>query len=445
MDYEGLAADLLKKARDKGASAGDVVIVDGDQFDLQFRMGSIEQLSQAREKRIGLRLFAGNRTAVCSSSDFSRESLDRLVEDTFFLARATAEDPAAGLPEPVELDNPDLDLLDEEIGKWTFEDKIDLVRKTEEAALNLDPRITNSEGSGLSHSSRQVVYANTNGVSGRYPIGSVSFSMSPIATENGSMQRDFWYTVGRKLKNLETAEGVGRKAAQRALRRLGAKKIPTCKVPIIFDPETASELLGSVSACVSGSAIYKGASFLADRLGEKIASSRFSVIDDGRKKGGLGSRPFDGEGLPTRKTEVIRNGVLKSYLLDTYSGRKLGMQSTGNAARSVSDVPGVSPTNLYVVGGDSTPDEMIRSVDRGLYVVELIGFGVNHLTGDYSRGAVGLWIEKGELTYPVEEITIGGNLKEILMNIEMVGNDLEFRGSLTSPTLKIARMTVGGS
>ncbi|HSG05382.1 MAG TPA: metallopeptidase TldD-related protein, partial [Nitrospiria bacterium] len=286
---------------------------------------------------------------------------------------------------------------------------------------------------------------NTNGIAGRYPIGSVSFSMTPIATENGSMQRDFWYAVGRKLKNLETPEAVGRKAAQRTLRRLGARKIPTCEVPIIFDPETASELLGSISACVSGTAIYKGASFLAGELGKNVAAAGLSVIDDGRKQGGLGSRPFDGEGLPTRKTEVIRNGVLESYLLDSYSGRKLGMPSTGNAARSVSDVPGVSPTNLYVVGGDASPDEIIRSVDRGLYVVELIGFGVNHVTGDYSRGAVGLWIENGELSHPIEEVTIAGNLKDILMNIEMVGNDLEFRGNLASPTLKISNMIVAGS
>jgi PmbA protein len=442
--YEDLVTAVLKKARSKGATAGDVVIVEGDSFDVQVRLKSIDKLSNAHEKRLGLRLFFGNRSAVCSTSDFSAESVDRLVEDTCYLARCTAEDPHAGLPEPTALVLPDLDLYDDTLHAWKMEDKIDLAVQAESAALGYDGRITNSEGAGLSHAGRRVVYANTNEVIGSYPVSHVSFSVSPVATDNGSMQRDYWYSVKRKIKELASPESVGRTAAQRALRRLGARQIATGELPVIFDPETAAELIGSLSACVSGYAVYKGASFLAGSLGQPVAASSVTVLDNGLIPSALGSRPFDGEGLPTRKTTVIKKGVLESYLLDSYSARKLGLRSTGNAVRSVGDVPSVSHTNFYLVPGTYGPEEIIRSVKRGLYVVEMIGFGVNHVTGDYSRGAVGLWIENGELTYPVEEITIAGNLKEILMDIEMIGNDLELRGTIAAPTIKISKMTVAG-
>jgi len=443
--HEDLAKDLLKKATSQGASSGDLVIVEGDSFDLQVRLKSVDKLSNAHEKRLGLRLFFGQRTAVCSTSDFSAESLDRLVDDTCYLARSTAEDPHAGLPDPSPLTSPDLDLYDDSLHKWKMEDKIRFAVEAEAAALCSDERITNSEGAGLSHADRRVVYANTHGVIGSYPVGSVSFSVSPIATADGLMQRDYWYSSKRKLKELDSPESVGRMAARRALRRLGGRKISTCEVPVIFDPETAAELIGSISACVSGYSVYKGASFLAGQLGRPVAASSVTVIDHGTIPSALGSRPFDGEGLATRKTTLIRDGVLESYLLDTYSARKLGLRSTGNAVRSVGDVPTVSHTNFYLAPGMHSPGEILKSVKRGLYVTEMIGFGVNHVTGDYSRGAVGLWIEDGELTYPVEEITIAGNLKEILMNIEMIGNDLEFRGTVASPTLKISRMMLAGN
>jgi PmbA protein len=443
--YEDLAADLLKKSQSKGATDGDIVIVEGDSFDVQVRMKSVDKLSNAHEKRLGLRLFLGQRTAVCSTSDFSAESLDRLVEDTCYLARCTAEDPHAGLPEPAPLVPPDLDLYDGALHEWNMEDKILLAVEAEAAALSYDPRITNSEGAGLSHTDRRVVYANTHGVVGGYPVSSVSLSVSPIATGNGSMQRDYWYSAKRKVKELAPPQVIGRTAAQRALRRMGAKRITTGEVPVIFDPETAAELLGSIAAGVSGYSVYKGASFLGDDLGRAVAASSVTILDNGTIPSALGSRPFDGEGLATRKTTVIKKGILENFLLDTYSARKLGMRSTGNAVRSIGDVPSVSPTNFYLVPGNHSPEEIIRSVKRGLYVVELIGFGVNHVTGDYSRGAVGLWIEDGEIAYPVEEITIAGNLKNILMDIEMIGNDLELRGTIASPTLKITRMTVAGN
>jgi PmbA protein len=259
------------------------------------------------------------------------------------------------------------------------------------------------------------------------------------------MQRDGWYSAQRRLQHLETPEAIGRTAARRALRRLGARKVSTQQVPVVFDPDTAASLLRTICGAVSGSAIYRSASFLTGKLSQQVASTDLTVVDDGRMAGKLGSRPFDGEGLPTRRTAVIQDGVLASYLLDTYTGRKLGMASTGNASRSLGQLPSVAPTNCHIVPGPYSPAQIIRTVDRGLYVTEMIGFGVNLVTGDYSRGAVGIWIENGELTYPVEEITIAGNLNTMLQQIEMVGNALEWRGSVVAPTLKIARMTVAGA
>jgi len=269
--------------------------------------------------------------------------------------------------------------------------------------------------------------------------------VAPVARTNGSMQRDYWYSTQRKFSRLEAPQAVGRRAAERALRRLGARKVSTREVPVVFDPEISATLLRHLSAALSGYSLYKGASFLVGKLGERIASELVSVVDDGTIPGALGSKPFDGEGLPVNKRTVVERGVLKSYLLDTYSGRKLGLPSTGNASRSVGEPPGVSPTNFFLTPGSHSPEQIVASVDEGLYVTELIGFGVNLVTGDYSRGAVGLWIEKGKLAYPVEEITIAGNLKEMLCNIEMVGNDLELRGRIAAPTVKISRMTVAGN
>ena len=259
------------------------------------------------------------------------------------------------------------------------------------------------------------------------------------------MQRDYWFSAARQLDRLQAPATIGREAARRALRRLGARQVATQKVPVVFDPATASGLLGHLCTAVSGSALYRGVSFLLGQLGERIAPEGFTVYDDGTLPAALGSKPFDGEGLPTRHTTVVEQGVLRSYLLDTYTARRLGLRSTGNAARSAGEPPSVSPTNFYLVPGPYTPEEIIASVRCGLYVTELIGFGVNQITGDYSRGAAGLWIENGELTHAVEEVTIAGNLRQILANVEMIGNDLDLRRKVTAPTLKIGEMTVAGN
>ena len=325
-----------------------------------------------------------------------------------------------------------------------MEEQIRLAQKAEIAALEEDQRITNSEGGDLSLYSRRVAYANTQGFAGTYKSSSVSLSVMPIATSNGNMQRDYWYSTKRKFSQLEAPEDIGRKAAQRTLRRLNGRKVSTISCPVVFDPETASELLATVSSAVSGHSIYKESSFLIGKLGQRIASDSVTIFDDGTFPSGLGTRPFDGEGLPTRKTVVVRNGVLESYLLDSYSARKLRLRSTGNAARGVGGFPSVSPTNFYLSKGEHSPESIIKSVKNGLYVTELIGFGVNLVNGDYSKGASGIWIENGELTFPVEGITIAGNLKDMLQQITMIGNDLEFRENIVSPTLLISKMMVAG-
>jgi len=441
-----LARDILAQAKQKGATEGDVVMVESDSFFVTVRLGEVEKISQAQEKRLGVRLFFGHSSATGSTSDISRDSLKNLVNDTCVMARATVPDEFSGLPLPEELAREvgNLDLLDDQARSLSVEEKIRLAREAEEKALSFDPRITNSEGGEFSNQFNHLIYANSAGFSGEYEGSAFSLSAAPVAKSNGTMQRDFWYSSQRKFSRLESPQAVGQKAAERVLRRLGARKIKTREVPVIFDPETAGSLMRHLSRGLSGDSLYRGASFLMGKVGSQIASDLVTVVDDGTIPAALGSKPFDGEGLPVKEKRVVEKGVLQSYLLDTYSGRKLGYPSTGNASRSVGEPPGVAPTNFYLSPGTHSPEEMIGSVEEGIYVTELIGFGVNLVSGDYSRGAAGIWIERGQLAYPVEELTIAGNLKEMLLNIEMVGNDLDMRYRVSSPTVKISRLTVAG-
>ena len=443
---QDLARDILHQAKAKGASQGDLLMVESESFFVTVRLGEIEKISQAQEKRLGLRLFFGASSATASTSDISKGSIERLVDETCAMARSTAQDEYSGLPAPEECARTflDLDLLDDSGRSLSVEERSRLALETEKTALDYDRRITNSEGAEFSNQAGRVIYANSHGFSGEYQGSTYGLSVVPVAALDGMMQRDYWYSSQRKFSRLESPESVGRKAAARVLRRLGARKIKTREVPVVFEPEIAATLLRHLSGALSGYSLYKGASFLIGKLGDKIASELITVVDDGTIPAALGSKPFDGEGLPTGRKTVVEKGVLQSYLLDTYSGRKLGYPSTGNAARSVGEPPGVAPTNFYLSPGSYSPEKIIASVEEGFYVTELIGFGVNLVTGDYSRGAAGIWIEKGELAYPVEEVTIAGNLKEILLNIEMVGNDLEMRDRICAPTVKISRMTVAG-
>jgi PmbA protein len=436
--------ELLAKVADKGASAADVVAVEGDSASVQVRLSAVDKLSKAQEKRLGLRVYFGRRSAGASTSDFSPVAVQDLVETTCALAQAVVEDPHAGLPDAHAMATvvPDLELYDP--AKVSMDEMINLSTRAEEAALAVDPRLTNSDGADFGSFSGRTIFANSHKFYGEYQSSNFSCSVSPIAVEDGLMQRDYWYTVGRKMAALDSPEAIGQEAGRRTVRRLGARKIATCKASVIFDPEMAGSFLGNLCSAVNGYAIYKGASYLIGRRGEKIAADSVTVYDDGRMPRGLGSKPFDGEGLPTRKTVIVERGVLTSYLLDTYAARKLNLTSTGNATRSIGEAPSAGATNFYLSPGQLTPEQIIGSVKRGLYVTELIGFGINMVTGDYSRGAVGFWIENGELAYPVEEITIAGNLNDMWLGIEAIGNDLVFRGRVASPTVKIAEMTIAG-
>jgi PmbA protein len=445
LKYSDLAADLLKKARAQGADAADVLIAEGNEFSVTIRKGEIETLKESGSKALGLRVFVGQRTANSYTSDFTGAALDALVAETVAMARVTGEDPAAGLPdEMIPPEAIDLGLYDPAITALPTEQRIELARRAEAAAFAASPLITNSQGASFSSGEGASVYANTLGFVGDQRGSSVSVSVVPVSEKDGVMERDYWYSSTRMLEDLVGPEEIGRIAAERTLRRLGAQKVATCEVPIVFDPETAAELLGSVFSAMSGYSVFRNSTFLKDRLGDVVASPLLTVIDDPRRHRGLGSRSFDGEGIPTRRTSPLENGVLKHFLCDTYSARKIGARSTGSARRGVAGGPGVGAGNLYFEAGPSSPEDIIGGVDRGLYVTDLIGFGIDLVSGDYSQGASGHWIEGGKITYPVNEVTIAGNLKQMLMDVDAVGSDLAFRGSVSAPTLRIKKMTLSG-
>jgi PmbA protein len=446
-DLREIAQDLVKRAMSQGASAAEAVVREGDEFSTLVRLGQVETLKEAGSRSVGVRVFYGKRAASTYSSDFSREGLDRMLNSALELAKITSEDPFGGIPEPEQLGQlaGDLDLYHEDVYSLPGAERIDYARRAEKAALDFDARIKNSEGGSFDAATGRKVLANSHGFAGEYRRSYCSVAAIPIAQdEHGGMQRDYWYSVARSLAKLESAEHVGKVAAQRTIRRLGARKVKTAKVPVIFDPMVATSILEHIFEGVNGDSVYRGASFLAGKLGQKIASDNVTVIDDGTMVGGFGTSPFDGEGIPTRRTLVVENGVLTSYLLNTYTAKKLGLKTTGNAARGLAGTPGIGPGNYFLQPGKRTPKEIVGDVKEGLYVTEFLGHGANLVTGDYSRGASGLWISGGELTYPVEEITVAGNLKDMFRNISEIGNDLEFRGSVASPTIRIDGLMVGG-
>ena len=439
-----MAAEYAADAVKLGASAAEVVIRQRTEFSVTVRLGEVETLKEADDQGIGIRVLLDGKQATVSGSDFSDEAIRALIKEAIELARATSPDDSSGLPGPEEFATTieDLGLYDEEIDRLTTEAKIELALRAEQAARDASPQIVNFEGGGFDSAKGRIILANSLGFAGEYRGTSFSLATVPVAAEDGKMQRDYWYDVRRKLGEMDSPEEIGRKAAQRTLRKLGARPVETQSVPVVFEPNIAREFLGDIFQAVSGELIFRKSSFLVGQLGEQVAASRLNVVDDGKIRGGLGARPFDGEGLATRRTQVIRNGFLESYLLNTYTARKLGLKSTGNASRGLLGTPGVEAGNLYIEPGPHTPEEIIGSVSKGFYVTELIGFGVNIVTGDYSRSASGIWIENGQLAFPVQGVTIAGNLKEMLKGIEMIGNDLEFRGSVVSPTLLIGQMTV---
>lgn len=439
------AERLAKEAVKRGASAAEVVMRRRKEFAVSVRLGDVEKIKESIDQGMGLRVLIDGQQASVSCSDFSEDAVLELVDEAIGLARAASVDESAGLPEAGEFAAvvPDLGLYDEAVERLTTEAKIDMALAAERAAQGASERIVNFDGGGLETASGTVILANSLGFAGDYQSTLIELATVPVAVDDqGRKQRDYWYDARRWLKDLSEPEEIGRVAAERTLRKLNARSVPTQTVPVVFDPSMAASLLGNLFEAVSGEAIFRRASFLFGQLGEAVASRKLSVVDDGLMQGGLGSRPFDGEGLPTRRTVLIYEGRLESYLLNSYTARKLGLRSTGNAARALVGAPTVQAGNLHITAGAHTPAEIIGSVSKGLYVTEMIGQGVNFVTGDYSRSAGGVWIERGELTFAVQGVTVAGNLKEMLRGIEMVGNDLDFRRSVVAPTLLIDRMTI---
>ncbi len=437
-----LLQDLIGKARAAGADAADAVLFDSASLSLAQRLGKPERLERAESADLGLRVFVGKRMAIVSSSDRKADALSALVERAVAMARAVPEDPFCGLAAPEQLahDWADLDLCDP--AEPAAETLIERARACEEAALAIQG-VTNSEGADAGWRRTRVVLAATNGFAGGYVVTSSSLSVSVIAGEGAGMETDYDFTSALHGADLDSPAAVGARAGVRAVARLGARKVGTAKVPVVFDPRVAGGLLNHLTGAIGGPSIARGTSFLKDRLGQRIFAPGITVIDDPHIRRGRRSKPFDGEGVANRRRAIIEDGVLTTWLLDLRSARQLGLETTGHASRGTGGPPGPAPTNLHLAPGRRTPAELIGEISSGLYVTSLMGMSVNPVTGDYSRGASGFWIENGTLTFPVNEVTIAGNLKTMFPALEPA-DDLTLRYGVDSPTIRIDGMTVAG-
>ncbi|MBS1140381.1 MAG: microcin-processing peptidase 1 family protein [Proteobacteria bacterium] len=430
-----LADDVLKHAKVKGATACEVDVSEGFGQSVTVRCDEVETIEFNRDKGIGITIYSGQRKGYASTSDFSAQALRETVEAALDIARFTAEDDCAGLADAALMakDVPDLDLYH----PWalTVEDAIETARRCEQAAFDASPLVSNSEGASISTQQAHFVSANSLGFMGGYPTSRHYISCSVISGEQDAMQRDDWYTTHRDASRLNDAAEVGRIAAERAVARLGGRKVKTGEFPIIFEAPLAGGLLGSLVHAASGGALYRKSSFLLDQLGKKIMPDFVQIAERPHIKCGLGSASFDSDGVATKDRDVVTDGILQGYFLSTYTARKLGMQTTANAGGS---------HNLIIQPGELDLDGLMAQMGRGLLVTELLGQGINYVTGDYSRGAAGYWVENGKIAYPVEEITIAGNLKDMLAGIVAVGNDVLIRGSKITGSIMINRMTVAG-
>jgi PmbA protein len=430
-----IAQDLIQYARQQGATACSAEVSDGFGQAVTVRQGEVETIEYNRDKGLGISVYIGQRRGSASTSDFSPQAVRDTVDAALNIARFTAIDDCAGLPEPEMLatEFPDLDLY----YPWSLDvdGAIALANRCEQAAFDTDKRIKNSEGASVNVHEAQFVYANSLGFIGGFPTSRHSISCSVIAGKNNAMQRDYWYGEARDPADMLAAEKVGRIAAERTVRRLNARKLATMQVPVLFEAPIAASLLGHFVNAVSGGSLYRKSSFLLDQLGQPVFSSNIRIDDVPDIRKGLASGAFDGEGVKTQRRTIVENGVLQGYFLGTYSARKLGMRTTGNAGGT---------HNLIVQPGDLDFEGLLKKMQRGLLVTELLGSGVNAVTGDYSRGAAGFWVEHGEIQYPVEEITIAGNLKDMYRNIAAVGNDVLVQGSRQCGSILIENMMVAG-
>ncbi len=444
--FQGLVEDALALAHKLGASDAAAEVSEGVGLSVSVRKGEIENVERNRDKSLGITVYAGQRRGNASTSDFSRAALEQTVRAAHDIARFTAEDPAAGLPDADDMAlgaaaRRDLDLFH----PWTVDAAAAaaIAHRCEAAALAVDPRVTNSEGAGVSAQQSHFYAGNSRGFGGGYPSSRHSISVAPIASLPGrggdDMQRDAWYTSMRAPAELAAPEAVGRYAAERALSRLRSRKIKTCEVPVLFESSLASGLLGAYVQATSGGALYRKSSFLQDSLGQQVLAAHVDIAEDPHRPRGKGSAPFDDEGVLTRPRDVVRGGVVEGYFLSTYSARKLGMRTTGHSGGSHNLVA----TSRTTHAGDDL-DAMLRKLHRGLFVIELMGQGVNYVTGDYSRGAAGFWVEGGRIAYPVHEVTIAGNMRTMFKGIVAIGADAYIMGSRSIGSVLIERMKIAG-
>jgi PmbA protein len=439
-----IASDVLRFAREKGGSDAVVEISEGQGLSVTVRKGKVETIEQNKDKGIGVTVFLGEGKAIrrgnASTSDFSTKALKDTVDAAYNIARFTAEDDCAGLPEHELLETDPRDLSLFHPWQLSASEAVDLAMQAEAAAFAVDKRITNSEGANTFAQQSHFVLANSRGFIAGYPYSRHSLSVSPIAGKGNNMQRDGWYSSDRNPKKLADPEAIGRYAAERALSRLNARQLDTRKCPVLFEAPQAVGLIGAFVQAVSGGALYRKSTFLMDSLGTEIFGPDIQIIEDPHQLGGVGSAPFDEEGVRTQQRDVVRNGVLQGYFLSTYSARKLGMKTTGNAGGS---------HNLEIRSTRTKSSDdfraMLKKMDKGLLVTELMGQGLNYVTGDYSRGASGYWVENGEIQYAVEEITIAGNMRDMLKNIAAVGSDVLARGTKNTGSILIESMTIAGS
>jgi PmbA protein len=431
-----VAEELVAFGRKNGASQVEVSIAQGNNFSVDVREGEIEKLTEAVSKGLSLRVFVDGKMARASSSDMTKETLNKLMLNAIQRAKLSSTDPLAGLPEkePLNIDVASLKIYDPAVLEMAPEKKIAAAKEVEAICLG-DKRVKKSFGSTYSTNVGERFLANSNGFSASFKRTSCANGVYLQAGEDQNLFDEGWSDSSVNLAGLESPEIIAKKAIHRVTRLIGGRKVESQNVPVVFEQPMTASLMNFFAACVGGNNIYLKQSFLAGKIGEKVGNDLVNIIDDGLKPGAPGTELFDGEGVPLRKTVLVENGVLKNYLLDTYAARKLGMKTTGNSG---------GPNNLYLDAGKSTPEQIIKSVEKGLFLTGTIGQGLVTTTGDLSRGAFGIWIEKGELTYPVSEITISGNLGQLLQGIQMIGNDLQFKDSITGPTIKVAEMTVGG-
>ena len=443
MTFSTLAEDVIARARKLGADSCDALAIDAQGTDIEMREGEIEKLERTESRGLGLRVFIGQSSALISGSVFTPESLNRLAETAVAMARATPPDPFAGAcrPELLARNLPQLDLVSSYLPD---SDRLKALALDVEGAALAVKGVTKSGGASASASQRKIALVTSAGFGQTYERTSVSLSVSAIAGEGTGMERDYDYSAACHFDDLKTPQEVGKSAGERAVKRLHARKIASQSVPVIYDKRVASSLLGHLSSAINGAAIARGTSFLKSHMGQQILSKGISIIDDPLRLRGLASRPFDGEGLSCSRRELIADGILMGWVLDLRSSRQLGLAPTGNGSRGLSSPPGPSTSNLHLEPGQLSPEQMIASIKQGLYITELIGNSVNMVTGDYSRGASGFWIENGQLAFPVSEITIAGNLRDMFMTLEPA-NDLIFKSSTNAPSCRVEGLTIAGT